>query len=283
MAPSELGYRIGWRVVRWLPEPVAYRLFRFIADVVYRRGGRLVQQLERNLARAVVNPREVAKQGMRTYMDYWCEVFRLPDWSRERIVNSVVVHNEKTLTDALAAGGVVAALPHMGNWDHAGAWASLVHRQVVSVAERLKPEGLYEEFLRFRTNIGMEILAHDEPHVIDILSQRLRAGGLVALLADRDMTKRGIPVTLLGEATTFPAGPIHLAQSTGALFVPVSLWREHHVLHVHIHDPLDTANMESAAQALADIFTAAIKAHPHEWHVLQKVFLADRRRREPAE
>lgn len=278
---AELAYRLGWRVVRWLPERLAYRLFRVIADIAFARGGRLVAQLERNLARAVEHPHEVAREGMRTYLDYWCEAFRLPDWSRERIVNSVFTHREHVLVDALSRGGVVAALPHMGNWDHAGAWASLLHRQVVSVAERLKPEGLFDEFLRYRTALGMEILAHDDPLVIDKLSERLHNGGLVALLADRDMTKRGIDVMLLGEKTTFPAGPIRLAQSTGSVFLPVSLWRENHILHLYFHDPVDTSNASAAAQELADIFSAAIKAHPHEWHVLQRVFLADRRRTVP--
>ena len=279
---AELAYRLGWRVMRWLPERVAYAVFRVIADIAFARGGRLVAQLERNLARAVPNPREVAKQGMRTYLDYWCEAFRLPDWSRERIVNHVVTHREHVLVEALRKGGVVAALPHMGNWDHAGAWASLMHRQVVSVAERLKPQGLFEEFLRYRSALGMEILAHDDPHVIDTLTDRLNNGGLVALLADRDMTKRGIEVMLLGEITTFPAGPIRLAQSTASTFLPVSLWREHRVLHLYFHDPIDTSNIEQAAQALADVFTAAIAAHPHEWHVLQRVFVADRGRTAPS-
>lgn len=275
---AELAYRLGWRVVRLLPERVAYRLFRLIADFVFSRGGRLVQQLERNLSRAVPNPHDVARDGMRAYLDYWCEAFRLPDWSRERIVNSVVTHREEVLRTALERGGVVAALPHMGNWDHAGAWASLLHRQVVSVAEKLKPEGLFEEFLRYRQALGMEILAHDDPYVIDKLADRLNSGGLIALLADRDMSKRGIEVDLLGEKTTFPAGPIRLAQSTNSTFLPVSLWRENHVLHLYFHDPIDTSDMTTAAQALADIFTEAIKAHPHEWHVLQRVFLADRRK-----
>lgn len=278
MSTSEIAYRAGWRVVRWLPEPVAYALFRLIADTVTKRRGRLVQQLERNLARAVNEPQRAVKFGMRSYLEYWCEAFRLPDWSAERIVSSVKTHREHVFAEGIARGGVVAALPHMGNWDHAGAWASLVHKQVVSVAERLKPDGVFEEFLRYRQALGMEILAHDDPHVLSTLADRLTHGGLVALLADRDMSKRGIPVTLLGEATTFPAGPLRLAQSTGATFIPVSLWRESHILHIYFHDPIDTSNIDRAAQDLADVFSMAIKSHPHEWHVLQRVFLADRRK-----
>ena len=46
------GYVAGWRVVRWLPEPTARKLFQRMADEMYRRDGRSVQRLRANLARA---------------------------------------------------------------------------------------------------------------------------------------------------------------------------------------------------------------------------------------
>lgn len=271
-----LPYAVGWRVVRLLPEDTAYRLFDALADRAWRRQGRRVRQLEANLARVVADPRSISREGMRTYLRYWCEAFRLPDWDRRRIVDSVRVHDEHRLVDALARGGVVVALPHMGNWDHAGAWGSLVHRRVVSVAERLEPHQLFDRFLWFRERLGMEILAHDDPQVSAVLAERLRAGALVALLADRDMSRSGIPVVLVGEATTFPAGPARLAAATGATLVPVTLWRQDRLLHVEVHEPVDPTDVASATQALADVFSEAIRRHPEEWHVLQRVFPADR-------
>jgi phosphatidylinositol dimannoside acyltransferase len=214
---------------------------------------------------------------MRSYLRYWCEVFRLADWSRDRIVLSVSVSGEHHLIDALARGGVVVALPHMGNWDHAAAWASLVHGRVVTVAERLEPEALFQKFLAFRERLGMEIFAHDEPQVTERLCERLEQGCIVALLADRDMSRSGIPVTFLGEATTFPRGPARLAALTGATLLPASVWCRDGVLHVDFEDPVDTGDPEMATQRLADVFSHAIRQHPEEWHVLQRVFTADRR------
>jgi phosphatidylinositol dimannoside acyltransferase len=275
---SELAYRLGWRVVRLLPERMAHRLFRGLADWAWSRQGARVVQLERNLARVVADPRSVSKAAMRSYLRYWCEVFRLPDWSQDRIVQSVSVTGEHHLTDALAQGGVVVALPHMGNWDHAAAWASLVHGHVVTVAERLEPEALFQRFLSFRERLGMEIFAHDDPEVTERLCERLRQGSLVALLADRDMSRSGVPVTLLGEATTFPRGPARLAALTGATLLPASLWCRDGVLHVDFADPVEVGDLETTTQCLADVFSHAIRQHPEEWHVLQRVFTADRRR-----
>ena len=88
--------------------------------------------------RATSELRELSKQGMRSYFRYWCDAFRLPAKSREEIVSSFVAYDDDLLAAALAEGkGVVVALPHMGSWDHAGAWGTLAHQPVVSVAERL--------------------------------------------------------------------------------------------------------------------------------------------------
>ena len=104
--------------------------------------------------------RALSRAGMRSYLRYWCDVFRLPDWSQDRVVSSVRVVGEDHLRSSTGPGerGVVGALMHMGNWDHAGAWASLTGVPVVTVAERLRPERLYERFLAYREGLGMEIL-----------------------------------------------------------------------------------------------------------------------------
>jgi phosphatidylinositol dimannoside acyltransferase len=189
----------------------------------------------------------------------------------------------------LAAGrGVVAALPHMANWDHAGAWACVTGAPVTTVAERLKPEKLYEQFLAFREGLGMEILplTGGAGDVFSTLAARLREPRLVPLLADRDLSRRGIDVMLFGDAARMPAGPAALALRTGAALVPVSLWYEgddpDHRLVVRFHDevppPTGARGSERIArftQDLADELGKGIAAHPHDWHMMQPLFLDD--------
>jgi KDO2-lipid IV(A) lauroyltransferase len=292
---SYLGYRGGWSAVRHLPEGAAYRAFRGIADVAWRKRGPGVRRLEANLSRAIGTEdedalREVSHAGMRSYLRYWCDTFRLPDWSNERIVSRVRAIGEEPFRKALAEGrGVIMVLPHMGNWDHGGAWACLTGAQVTTVAERLRPEALYERFLSFRRGLGMEILplTGGADDVFGTLSTRLSDGGLVPLLADRDLSRRGIDVTLLGEATRMPPGPAALAMRTGAALVPVTLYYEgaepdhHAVLHFHPEVDPDTGGARGAArvalltQRVADVFTEGIAAHPEDWHMLQRMFLDD--------
>jgi phosphatidylinositol dimannoside acyltransferase len=275
-----------------VPESWAHGVFMFAADLAWRRQGPGVQVLEDNLRR-VIGPdadgkqlRNLSHEGLRSYARYWLEVFRLPVISRERIVADMrCTGEEQTALAHLAAGrGVIFALPHMGNWEQAGAW--IVAEGVehfTTVAERLKPESVYDKFVAFRESLGMEVLpATGGAHPFGVLAQRLRAGRLVCLLADRDVTGAGIEVEFFGEKARMMAGSAALAVQTGAALMPVTLWYEGEYWGAHIHEeipvPAEGTKQEKTAamtQRLATIFEAAITEHPQDWHMLQRVFVND--------
>lgn len=283
-------YGLGWSAVKKLPEPVANALGRQIADLVWRRRGKGVLRLESNLARVVPDAdearlRELSRAGMRSYLRYWMESFRMPSWDRDRFRTGVDIQDAHILKDGLAAGkGVILALPHMGNYDLAGAWVTTkIGVPFTTVAERLKPETLYDRFVAYREGLGMEVLPHTGGSAFGTLARRLRAGGLVCLVADRDLSASGIEVTFFGEATRMPAGPAMLAQQTGALLLPVTLWYDDStVMRGRIHPPVEVPELgeraEKAAvmtQDLADAYASGIAEHPQDWHMLQRLWLAD--------
>lgn len=283
-------YGLGWTAVKKLPEPVATALGRRIADTVWQRRGKGVLRLESNLARVVpdASPErlaELSKAGMRSYMRYWMESFRLPTWSAQRVRDSIDIQDVHHLTDGLAAGrGVVVALPHLANWDLAGVWATrTLGVPFTTVAERLKPESLYDRFVAYRESLGMEVLPHTGGSAFGTLARRLRAGGLVCLVADRDLSSSGAEVKFFGETARMPAGPAMLAQQTGALLLPVTLWYDGTpVMKGRVHPPVDVPETGTRAertavmtQALADAFATGIAEHPEDWHMLQRLWLAD--------
>ncbi|MER7313062.1 MULTISPECIES: phosphatidylinositol mannoside acyltransferase [Streptomyces] len=283
-------YGLGWGAVKTLPEPVAQALFRTLADQVWKRRGKSVLRLESNLARVVPDAdaarlAELSKAGMRSYMRYWMESFRLPTWSAERIRASIEVDGVQRLTEGLDAGkGVVLALPHLGNWDLAGAWVTTdLKVPFTTVAERLKPESLYDRFVAYREGLGMEVLPHSGGAAFGTLARRLRSGGLVCLVADRDLSASGVEVTFFGDTARMPAGPALLAQQTGALLLPVTLrYDGTPVMRARIHPavPVPTTGTRaektsSMTQALADAFAAGIAEHPQDWHMLQRLWLSD--------
>lgn len=283
-------YGLGWATVKKLPEPAAAALGRTIADTVWKRRGTSVLRLESNLARVVPDAgperlAELSRAGMRSYMRYWMESFRLPAWSRERIRSGIDVQDIDRVTDCLASGrGVIAALPHLANWDLAGAWVTTaLEVPFTTVAERLKPETLYDRFVAYRQGLGMEVLPHEGGSAFGTLARRLRAGGLVCLVADRDLSASGTEVTFFGETARMPGGPALLAQQTGALLLPVTLWYDDSpVMRGRVHPAVEVPETGTRAektsvmtQALADAFATGIAEHPEDWHMLQRLWLDD--------
>ncbi|MEV5709577.1 phosphatidylinositol mannoside acyltransferase [Actinoallomurus sp. NPDC052274] len=290
---ADAAYALGWAAVRRLPEPVARDIFQLIADRTWRQRGRGVLQLEKNLRR-VVGPdvseedlRELSRRGMRSYMRYWMEAFRLPATRRERILSGMRITGIEDLRKDVDEGrGVVAALPHMGNYDHAGAWITLSGVPFTTVMERLRPESLYDRFIAYRASLGMEVLpaTGGDGDVFRTLAARLRDGRLVCLVADRDLTASGVEVEFFGETAKMPAGPAALAIETGAALRPVTLWYEGADWAVRVHEEIPVPDegerqdkVRAMTQSLADVFADGIAAHPEDWHMLQRVWLKDLR------
>jgi lauroyl/myristoyl acyltransferase len=287
---TDLGYAAGWRLVRALPLPAARALFTAAADRAARGNGPGTQRLRRNL-RQVVGPdvpdaelEELVRAGLRSYARYWMEAFRLPTLSRQQIVDAFNFPGQGEFREAMAQGkGLVLALPHMGNWDVAGAWAAANNYHLITVAERLRPESLFDRFVAYRRELGMEVvpLTGGQKPPLDVMAERLRQGWAVALLAERDLSARGVEVRFFGGRTRMPPGPALLALSTGAPLFAVDLWfTDRHtnamLRRIEMPDPEEGAldvRVRLVTQRLADAFAAGIAEHPRDWHMLQKMWL----------
>ncbi len=291
---TDLGFGAGWSLVKTLPEPVADRIFRQAADIAFRRRGPSVVQLARNLHR-VLGPTStqeslaaVTKAGMRAYARYWKETFRLPAMDRDE----VFVQGEagsigaEHIDRAVAEGrGIVLPVTPSGNWDAAGLWVCRRWGAMTTVAERLRPESLFDRFVAYRESLGMEILpltpSPGERNPSTVLRERLSAGGIVCLVGDRDLSASGIPVKFFGETARVPPGPAMLAALTGSYLCPTNLSFTDKGWTQHIHPPITLPGIRlgeqvrAGAQQIVDIFERGIGEHPQDWHMLQPLWQAD--------
>ena len=296
---SIFGFKVGWRAVRALPERAAYRLFDRIADLVVRRGGKGVQRLRANYAKArpELNERDLdtlVRAGMRSYMRYYCEAFRLPSLSRGHIDQAVVVSGEEEVRAFCEKGEtVVVFVGHLGNFDLAAAWSASNLAPVTTVAERLEPEEVFQEFVAFRKSINMDIIpltGGEDPFAA--LVQTARGGGrVIALASDRDLTSNGVEVELVGHRARMAKGPAVLSLLTGAPLYCAAIHYEpapdggglggyrtvidfSDRLFPRVDGPA-AVKAQDLIQQCADHLSGTIREHTSSWHMLQRVFVED--------
>ena len=292
-------YAAAWRLVGLAPARVASGAFALGAELSARRGGAGVARLRANLARVVpaaapAELDELVRAALRSYARYWCEAFRLPRMDLAAVYRSMDAHvsgADPLLGELRAGRGVVVALPHSGNWDVAGVWLVETLRRIgrepsfTTVAQRLRPESLYRRFVDYRAALGFEVVAADDGRATHrALTSRLRAGGVVCLLADRDLSGAGTEVDLFGEPARFPTGPARLAGLTGAQLIPVypgftpDGWSDRMAAPIAVGG---RADVRAATQSVADAFASLIAEKPADWHALQPIWAADHPRSVP--
>lgn len=296
---SVLGFKLGWSTLKALPEPIAYGLFDRIADVAVRRGGKGIARLRSNYAKArpELDAGELdalVRAGMRSYMRYYCEAFRLPSLSPERIDAAVRVEGlDEPLAFARAGETVIAFVGHLGNFDLAAAWAAGHLAPVTTVAERLKPEEVFQEFVAFRNSIDMDIipLTGGPDPFASLLTVARTGGRVVALASDRDLTSHGVEVDLLGHRARMAKGPAVLALMTDAPLYCAAIHYEpappgtglggHRTviefsprLRPRVEGP-SSAKAQDLIQQCADHLAGTIRAHTSSWHMLQRIFVDD--------
>jgi KDO2-lipid IV(A) lauroyltransferase len=280
---SSVPYFVGWRIVRSLPEKSAYAIFERIGKIVLSRNGAQMKRLRSNLQRVVPGNRpdamdELMRAAVSSSRRYWCDTFRCSDWSKSRISTTVTATREELLSMPMKDGrGVVVALPHAGNWDHAGFYFCGMGFPLVTVAERVKPEALFNKFLEYRQSKGMEVLALDG-RSMGTLMQRAREGALIALVSDRDLSRSGVDVNFFGHPARMPAGAALLAIRTGIPLITAFVSYTNTGIHIEFNSVAiptqgtEAERVTAVVQECADLFAKGIAKHPQDWHMLQRIW-----------
>jgi phosphatidylinositol dimannoside acyltransferase len=279
----------AWRLVRKLPEPVAFALGGLGGRVYHRLDAGRREALTANLGQVLgLAPgsrrlRRAVRRGFVSYGRYWVEAFRLEDLTPAQIRQRLRIDGREHIDTALAAGrGAIFASPHLGNWDAGGAWLAASGYPATAVVERLRPAELYERFAVYRRALGLELLPLDDgPETLRGVVRALRAGRLACLVCDRDLTGGGLEVRLFGGRAVMPGGPASIALRTGAPLLPCAVYHDRRPgrWRAVVHPPLrpersgDTRKDTLAlTQRLADEFEGLIAAAPTQWHVLSRYF-----------
>ena len=284
-----LAYRAGADVARALPPAVGLCIARNVSRALTTVWSTLRRQVEANLRRATrgtLDDRELRRASVRVFANYGQyshELFRLQRGQRTIDADTDVEGYEHISVPQSAGRGVILALPHLGNWDAAGAWLSGRGHRLTVVAEPLEPAELFEWFAAERRALGMDVVALG-PGAAGEMLRALADGHITALVCDRDLTGDGVSVDLFGEPTTIPGGPAVLAMRTGAPILPVGIYflpGARHLIRILPPVPAERRgslrdDVRRVTQDLAQRFEELISAAPDQWLMMQPLWPADR-------
>lgn len=282
---NRILWSAGWRVgpVLLRARPVRDAVAGLGATLATARPNRFVRQWQDNVETATgFRPGATqTRAAVRSYLRNVAEAFVLPSWSTDEVVSRVTTDpaGEQRLRDAMAGPGAVLALPHLGSWDHAGAWACLTGMPVATVAEQLG-EAEFEAFKAYRERLGMRIWSHRDPSALRGLCADVAEGRLVCLVADRTFDGRGVPATWRGAAVMAAAGPAYVARRTGAVLMGCAARYTDRGIHLAFSEAVrhrpGNAGLGAMTQELVDFYAAEVARNPADWHVFQPFFTEPR-------
>jgi KDO2-lipid IV(A) lauroyltransferase len=220
-----------------------------------------------------------------TYARFAVELMRLPMLPADeprRLLLAEGEHHERFLAlweRCRGEGrGIIAVSGHIGSIEvFAGAYAQ-GGIPVYGLADDSAFPELFELLTRSRARWGVTIIPWRS--LRDIF-RVMRRPCVLGMVVDWGYRSGDLPVRLLGEWTTLPAGPAALAARSGALIVPVVVrrgadGRYRPFMYPPIEAPDGSPAQEArATQAIADALSDMVSAAPEQWYTFKPMWPAD--------
>lgn len=272
------AFRIGAWLASRLPAAVGEGAARVGGVIALALASRKRTVVRRNLARAVGEGPDldaVVRAAFLSYARYWVETFRLSRSSAGEMLGRVESLGTDLLEQALARGkGVVMVTPHFGSYEVGMVWAGTRGYRITTVAEVLRPRALFEWFARRREMWGLTLVPAVPGYAAHRrLVEALARGEGVALVADRDLARRGVWVEFFGEPTTFPKGPATLVAQTEAALLSGAVYQTGKGYRLEWGEiPFERtgdlwADVTSISQRIAEALEAIVLRAPEQWHL----------------
>ena len=276
------GYRLGERIINLLPRglvlPLAAAAGNAAHDLTADKRAIVRENLSHVLGLPADDPRvrRAARRAFRNYAKYLVDVMRLETLTSEQVAQLVDIDNLELLDEARAGDrGVLFCTVHVGGMDLI---APALHRhghEMHVVADDTTYGRLYEHLRAIRARHGLRLIGWRS---LRPLFKALKEGSNLVLFCDGGYRDGDVPVELLGEPTTFPAGPAAFSARSGAPMLPVACLRQPNDRFRTWGLPLITAASDEpaeiyrATQALADALGSAIAEDPGQWYMFRSVW-----------
>ncbi|EPD30421.1 phosphatidylinositol mannoside acyltransferase [Gleimia europaea] len=238
------------------------------------------RQLIANHQRLSSKPLDSAhvRKAFASYFEMFAQASSLPRWSKARITQSVSMEEHFQRVVSQESGPIVVAMTHSGNWDLAAAFASFHLAPVVTVAEVVEPPELFDYFVQTREAFGMKVLPAKRGVFAQLREYVRDKHVMVPLLADRDISGRGVEVDFGGHPALVAAGPAALASQLDAPLFALHMSRvpgREVTYQMQSRQVEVTGDVQADTQRWVDAIVPLIRANLADWHMMQPLFVDD--------
>jgi len=260
-----------------LPLRISYRVATVagMAGYVLARGPRTA--IRSNLSVVMGRPewdpvvRETVQMAFKNNAKNWIDSLRLGATSARDIIDRVDVSGWELLEGARANGsGAIMIGAHLGNIDLVGQIIAVRGFPLTIPVEPVRPEALFRRTQRLRQSLGIQAIP--AANSVRQLLRALRAGGVVGIMADRNLEADGIDVEFFGRRTIVAKGPAWLATHVASpVFCGTGVRRadesfDSTITAIDVQRSGDTdADMAANAQLIMTVVEERIRAHPDQW------------------
>ena len=279
-------FRLAGAICPHIPYGVGYWLFARAGDVAFlfsNRGGHYWRNLRRVLgdSASAAELKATARRAYQNLFKNYFDLFHSHRMTRAELEQQLAgIHGLDHIADALKAGkGVIIGSGHFGAWDMVIHLAAIfLNAHVTLPVEVLKPEKLFRLISDWRATQGIDIVPLDiAPRAI---IKTLRAGQIVGLAYDRDITQSGPVVDFFGAPAQMPDGAAQLAIKYGApVIVGISVRRPDNRCEVFVDPPIefertgDTArDVRAGVEKIVGTLEKYIRQYPDQWLMFQKIW-----------
>ena len=239
---------------------------------------RINQNLSPIYETTLTKPRKSGSEIVRNVANYYVDLATMPYRDFEKFNRTSVKYADDSaynFQQVVEAKSAIIMSGHIGNPEIALTALHIAGREWLEIVEPLS-EPLDEFLSEVRRHTGARVATNSFKGARTALKE-LRNGGIVAIVADRNMTEKGVCVSVFNEHIRLPLGPWQLARESRATVFPVfchrGAWGS---TKIFFDEPLQipyTSNKDEdiriAAQAWATIWASHLKIQPTQWTVLE--------------
>jgi len=244
------------------------------------------EMVRRNLSRILGDPSLVGPTVRRLYVRYakYLVDYTRMDLLREKHLRRLVrgFEGKEHFDQAMAGGkGTLILTAHLGNWEMGGIFLSLMGYSLTVITAPDVEARLHEFRVRLRQEQQIKVVTLDDTMASSLaVLKALQANELVALLGDRDLFGKGIPVIFFGQRVFFPIGPALLAYLSGAPLIPTFVLMDQDDKYLCLAEPpivlhrtgKRDQDLAENTQRIATVLEKFIRKYPDQWYTFYDYF-----------